>query len=138
MKLFLTLLLLTLGAALTHAQTTTNLSYRIIVETVSGGVTNTASTTNFRYDYGANTKDGLKIEGLTRAYSVYTSSGGTNSFGLWLKQDVADRAVAYQNAKIAQDNATLLTKLQSLLLSNLDLLSASDITSLNTIAAKAP
>lgn len=138
MKLLLTLSLLAISALAARAQTTTNLSYRIIVETVSGGVTNTASTTNFRYDYGLNTKDGLKIDGFARAYSVYTSSGGSNSFGLWLKQDIADRAKSYQDAKVAQDNTILLAKLQSLLLTNPDLLSASDLTSLNTIAAKAP
>lgn len=38
----------------------------------------------------------------------------------------------------AADNTALLAKLQALLLQNPDLLSASDLTSLNTIAAKAP
>jgi hypothetical protein len=118
------------------AQTSTNIDYRVIVETVSGGATNKV-TTNFRYD-ASNKKDGLKIDGLALAFAQYAAAGGAQDFGGWLKIDTGDRAKAYADAKQASDNAALLAKLTSLLTTNPDLLSNADITSLNTIAAKAP
>ena len=119
-----------------QAQTTTNISYRVIVETVTAGVTNSV-TTNFRYDYGTK-KDALKVDGFALAFAQYKAAGGAQDFGGWLKIDIGDRAKAYQDAKQASDNAALLAKLQALLTTSPDLLSASDLTSLNTIAAKAP
>lgn len=133
-------LLLTLGfltAALTaRAQTTTNIAYRVTVETVTGGVTNSA-VTNFRYD-ASNASDAAKINGFALAFATYRAGGGSKDFGAWLKQDVTDRAKAYADAKAAADNAALLAKISALLLSNPDLLSASDLSNLATIAAKAP
>lgn len=121
----------------TKAQTTTNIAYRITVETVTAGVTNSVNT-NFRYDWGVNTKDGLKIAGLASAFATYRAGGGQNDFGQWLKTDIGDRAKAYADVKTAADNAVIAAKIQTLLLSNPDLLSASDLSNLTTIAAKAP
>lgn len=132
----LVLLALTALALPCAAQTTTNLDLRIRVETVSGGVTNTV-TTNFRYDYSTK-KEALLIDGLALAFGKYRANGGTNDFGAWLRTDYRDRAKEYQDAKQREDNAALLAKLQALLLGNPDLLSAGDLSSLNTIAAKAP
>lgn len=137
MKRILILPLLMAFCFTAKAQTTTNITWRITVETVTAGVTNSVNT-NFRYDWGTNTKDGLKIAGLATAFATYRSGGGQNDFGAWLKTDVGDRAKSYSDAKLAADNAALAAKISSLLLSNPDLLSASDLSSLTTIAAKAP
>lgn len=126
-----------LATALTaQAQTTTNLAYRITVETVTAGVTNSVNT-NFRYD-ASGASDAAKINGFALAFATYRAGGGSKDFGAWLKQDVTDRAKAYADAKAAVDNAALLAKISALLLSNPDLLSASDLSNLATIAAKAP
>lgn len=130
----LALLVLPFTAA---AQTTTNIAFRITVETVTAGVTNSVNT-NFRYDWGVGTKDGLKIAGLAYAFAGYRANGGQQDFGGWLKIDQNDRAKDYQNAKEVVDNSALVAKLTSLLLQNPDLLSAADLTNLQTIAAKAP
>jgi hypothetical protein len=140
MKKLLILLGIAAVSISASAQSTTNIAYKVTVETVTGGVTNSVNT-NFRYDWGTTgtaTKDQLKIAGLVQAYNTSRAGGFTNDFGAWLKQDNADRAKSYQDAKEASDNAALVAKLTSLLLTNPDLLSASDLTSLNTIAAKAP
>lgn len=137
MKILLSAIVFVFALAAAHAQTVTNIVWRVQVETGTvGGSTNTV-TTNFRYDYGT-AKDLLKVNGYVYAWNVYKAAGGTNDLNVWIKTDVADRAVSYAQVKQAADNAALLAKLQSLLLSNPDLLSASDLTSLNTIAAKAP
>lgn len=129
--------ILALTTVFSGAQTVTNIAWRVQVETGTvGGSTNTV-TTNFRYDYG-NAKDLIKINGYVFAWNQYQASGGTNNLNTWLKTDVGDRAKSYGDVKSAADNAALLAKLQSLLLTNPDLLSASDFTELNTIASKAP
>lgn len=135
MKTLLTIAILFFAVSVS-AQTTTNIDYRVIVETVTGGVTNKV-TTNFRYDASVK-KDGLKIDGLALAFAQYKAAGGVQDFGGWLKIDIGDRAKAYADAKQAVDNAALLAKLTSLLNGNPDLLTAGDLSSLNTIAAKAP
>lgn len=137
MKTVIAIALLSISSLAAFGQTVTNIAWRVQVETGTvGGSTNTV-TTNFRYDYGT-AKDLLKINGYVFAWNQYQSSGGTNSLSAWLKTDVGDRAKSYADVKTAADNTVLLAKLQSLLLQNPDLLSASDLTSLNTIAAKAP
>lgn len=140
MKTLITLALLAFGALAVQAQTTTNIAYRIQVETVTGGVTNTVNT-NWRYDYGTK-KDSVRIDGIAFAYKVYTNSLATNdvalALGPWLKRQhqalVDDYAAQAQRAS----SADTLAKLTSLLTANIDLLSASDLSSLATIAAKAP
>lgn len=137
MKLILLIAALTISAISVRSQTVTNIAWRIQVETGTvGGTTNTV-TTNFRYDYG-NSKDLLKVNGYVFAWNTYKASGGVNDLNTWLKTDVADRAMSYANVKQSADFTVLLAKLQTLLLTNPDLLSASDLTTLNTIAAKAP
>lgn len=139
MKRLLVILSISLAAfALTaKAQTVTNIAWRIQVERGTvGGSTNT-TTTNFRYDYGT-AKDLLKVNGFVFAWNQYQASGGTNDLNTWLKTDVSDRAKSYADVKTAADNTALVAKLTTLLLQNPDLLTASDLSSLNTIAAKAP
>lgn len=136
MKILLTLALLTVALA-ANAQTVTNLAYRVTVETGTVGGTTNSVNYNVRLDYGT-AKDLTRINGLVYAWNQYQKSGGTNDLGTWLKQDVKDRSDSYATVKQQVDNAALLAKLQSLLLVNPDLLSASDLSSLNTIASKAP
>lgn len=115
------------------AQTTTNLQWKVTVETVVAGVTNSSNAT-LRFDYG-NKKDALSVDGLAKAFG---NTPGAADFPAWLKQDVKDRAKAYSDVKLAADNAVLLAKLTTLLQSNPDLLTSGDLSSLATIAAKAP
>lgn len=117
-----------------QAQSVTNIVWRVQVETGTvGGTTNTV-TTNWRWDYGG-AKDMTRVNGYVFAYN---NSKSTNTLNQWIKTDVADRADSYAAVKASADYQALLAKISSLLLSNPDLLSASDLTSLNTIAAKAP
>lgn len=136
MKTLLPLLIFCATVLGAHAQTTTNLAYKITVETVTAGVTNSVNT-SFRYD-ASGKSDATKIDGYALAFAQYRANGGQQDFGGWLKIDTTDRARAYAVAKQQADNAALLAKLTALLTANTDLLSASDLTSLNTIAAKAP
>lgn len=141
MKKLIALFVLLLGLGLTksQAQTTTNIAYRITVETVTAGVTNSVNT-NYRFDYGVK-KDAFRVDGINLAYASYVTAQGTNAvltIGQWLKQQHNVLIDAYASQKQQADNQALLAKLTSLLTSNVDLLSASDLTSLNTIAAKAP
>lgn len=104
-------------------------------------MTNTVST-NWRFDWVDGSKDGNRINGISFAYKVYTNSLSTNdtalAIGPWLKRQhmvlIDDYAAQKQNA----DNAATLAKLTSLLTSNGDLLSKSDLSTLQSIAAKAP
>lgn len=137
MKKVLSIAILAVAMVSATAQTVTNIAWRVQVETGTVGGTTNTTTTNFRYDYGT-AKDLIKINGYVFAWSQYQASGGTNTLNSWLKTDVGDRAKAYGDVKTAADNTALLAKLQALLLQNPDLLSASDLTTLNTIAAKAP
>lgn len=140
MKTSLAILALTAAAFTSQGQTTTNLDYRLQVETVTAGVTN-KTTTNWRYDYGAK-KDATRIEGANWAYAAYVTRLGTNgtplAFGLWLKRQHTVLLDSYSDQKQAADNRVLLQKLTSLLTANSDLLTAGDLSSLSTIAAKAP
>lgn len=134
MKKLLVLLALVAAAYTTRAQTVTNIVWRVQIETGTvGGTTNTA-TINFRWDYGT-PKDLIRVNGYVFAYN---NSKSTNTLERWIKTDVADRADSYAAVKAQTDYQALLAKISSLLLSNPDLLSASDLSSLNTIAAKAP
>lgn len=137
MKKLIALSIFCLGVLTLKAQTVTNIAYRITVETGTvGGSTNSVNT-NLRLDYGTN-KDLTRINGFVFAWNAYKASGGTNTIGDWLKTDVKDRADAYAATKNVADNAALLARLQTLLMSNPDLLSASDLSNLQAIAAKAP
>lgn len=115
---------------------TTNLTFRITVETISSGVTNSTVTT-LKLD-GSTAKDTLLSAGALDAWARYRASGGTAALDLWLKQDIRDRLMEYARAKLLADNATLVTQLTTLLTSQSDNLSLSDINNLKTIGAKAP
>lgn len=135
MKKFLAILALVTTAITVQAQSVTNIAWRVQVEIGTvGGTTNTV-TTNFRWDYGGSARDLNRINGYVYAYN---NAKSTNTLNQWIKTDVADRADSYAAAKASADYQALLSKLSTLLLSNPDLLSSSDLTSLNTIAAKAP
>lgn len=137
--------LLLLSALLTmpmvaRAQTTTNLTYRIQVETVTAGATNTVNT-NWRYDAGGTKKDANRLNGVHFAYANYFTTIGTNTplaLGPWLKQQHVVLIDDYANQKQAADNAVTAAKILSLLTINSDLLTTGDLTNLAAIAAKAP
>ena len=137
MKIIITLALLTTSAFVAQAQTVTNIAWRITVETGTvGGSTNSVNS-NLRLDYGV-AKDLTRINGWVFAWNSAKASGNTNILGDWIKVDTKDRSDSYAAAKQANDYTALVAKLSSLLLQNPDLLSAGDLSSLNTIAAKAP
>lgn len=136
MKKLLALALLILPIA-AKAQTVTNIAWRITVETGTVGGTTNSVNSNLRLDYGV-AKDLTRINGWVFAWNVAKASGNTNILGDWIKTDTKDRSDQYAAVKQTSDNAVLVQKLTSLLLQNPDLLSASDLSNLNTIAAKAP
>lgn len=137
MKKLLALAILVLPLA-AKAQTVTNIAWRITVETGTvGGSTNSVNS-NLRLDYGV-AKDLTRINGWVFVWNAAIASGSTTStLGDWIKTDTKDHSDSYAAVKQANDNASLVTKLTSLLLQNPDLLSTSDLTNLQTIAAKAP
>lgn len=141
MNKLIALALLLASAFVAQAQTTTNLSYVITVETVTGGVTNLLNPVTLRYDYG-NKKDSLRIDGFNFAYGAYAATFGTNTpalnFKQWLKRQEQSLPDNYAAQKQAADNAATLAKLTVLLTSQSDLLSTADLNNLTTIAAKAP
>lgn len=140
MKTILAILALAAAVFTVQAQTTTNLDFRLQVETVTAGVTN-KTTTNWRFDYGTK-KDATRVDGANFAYAAYVTSLGTNgvplAFGPWWKRQDIALVDNYAQQKQQADNTVLLQKLTSLLTSNSDLLSNADLNNLATIAAKAP
>lgn len=136
MKRFLLALAFTTCALTAKAQTTTNLAYRVTIETVTAGVTNSTQST-VRLDYGTK-KEALMIDGLAKAYRDYVIAGGVATFEAWLKTDIKDRAREYSNAKIAVDNAAMAAKINTLLTTQSDLLSAAQLNQLIAIAALLP
>lgn len=137
MKTLLIVLSLTASALIAQAQTVTNLAVRFQVERGTVGGTTNTTTTNVRYDYG-NAKDLLKLNGLVFAYNQYRSSGATNDFNTWLKNDYSDRAKDYADVKQKADYSALLVKLQYALFTDPSLLDPTNFTALNVIAAKVP
>lgn len=132
MKTILAVIALAVCSLVAQAQTTTNLIFRVQEQHVNGAVSNIVDTANYTWTYTVK-KEGLKIDGFRHG-----ALGSPLTFVLWIKQDINDRAKAYADAKQAVDNAALLAKLQSLLGPNVDLLTAQDLSDLNTIANKAP
>lgn len=125
---------------LAHAQSTTNLTYRIQVESVTAGVTNT-TTTNWRYDAGGTKKDTNRLAGVHYAYGVYLATVGTNTplaMGVWLKNAHVMLIDDYATQKVTADNAAIATKIQTLLTTQSDLLSTAQLNQLAAIAALLP
>lgn len=130
MNKLLFIALVALGGVTAKAQT--NIAYRITVDGVN---------TSWNYDASGTKKDVARIDGIKYAYGVYTNSIGTNAplaLGAWLKQQHVVFIDNYASQKQEKDNAAIAAKIVSLLTVNADLLSAQDLNSLNTIAAKAP
>lgn len=134
-----TILLLIAIAALfsckcAHGQTT-NLDFKVTA-TVPGVSTNSSTLTLLT----ATGKDKVRIDGLAFVYAVARAGGYTNTLDTWLaKVWCKDNADIAARVKLAADaTPTLLPKLTDLLLNNYDLLSAGDISSLTSIAAKSP
>lgn len=130
-------------AALPHAaraQTTTNVTYRIQVETVTGAVTNTVST-NWRFDAGGTKKEIARLDGIQYAYANYVTAQGTNTvlaLGPWLKQQHTALIDDYSSQKQAVDNAALAATINLILTTQSDLLSVAQKNQLIAIAALLP
>ena len=136
MKRLLLFTLLTLSFS-ASAQTVTNISCRITTTTIVTGVsTNTAQTT-VNLDV-ANAKEKAMIDGAAFMYAAARVNGETATFDSWLsKTHWKDQLKADSDAYNRTQNQAILDKLATLLTTQIDLLSASDLSSLNTIAAKA-
>lgn len=124
-----------LFAAVAFAQSVTNLSFRVTVEVVTAGVTN-SSVANLRLDR-VNNKENLLTDGALDAFTKYRVAGGVLALDAWLRQDVRDRLMEYAKAKFQADNAALIAKITQLLTSQTDLLTVGDLNNLTTIGAKA-
>lgn len=133
-KLFIIIGLLTAG--FTAQAQTTNLIYKVTVEVVTAGVTNSSNAT-LKLD-NAVKRDAFLIAGVGAAFAKYAADGGALAFDNWLKTDIKDRLAEYGKVKAALDNEATAAKINSLLTLNPDLLSTADVNNLATIAAKAP
>ena len=111
---------------------TTNITFRVVVDVVSGGVTN-STTVSTRLD-GSTQRDVDRLAGLQWAYAA---NPGTNTIGTWCRTMVTDAVDSIRRAKLQADNAALAAQIQQLLTSQQDLLSAQDLSNLRTIGAKA-
>lgn len=132
MKTLLLALTLLACSISTQAQSITNLVTKFTVN----GVTNATLT----LDGVSSKKDAALIAGTVFAYGSYVTAQGTNAvvvYDSWLKQNYKDFITGYAVQKQVADNAVLKAKI-SYLLENTDLLTAGDLSSLATIAAKAP
>lgn len=135
MKAILLLLLLTLSAS---AQLVTNIAVRVTADVVNIGVsTNSTQTTlNLKADIA---KDRVLIDGVAWDYFSARSNGQTNSFDFYLARvKIKDDFKITADAKNRAESAATLEKLTRLLTTEIDLLTAGDLSSLSTIAAKAP
>ena len=136
MKNFLLITGLLLAGFSTQAQSVTNLAFRVTVEVVTAGVTNSTQS-SIRLDDGVK-RDKYLLNGALHGYAQYLATGGTNSLEKFLQQDIKDRLAEYGKVKAALDNQTTAQKITTLLTLNPDLLSSADLNNLATIAAKAP
>lgn len=137
----LAILALIAASLAAQAQTTTNVTVRWTVETVTANVTNSVNT-SLRLDYGTRTKDSIRIDGLSFAYANYLATLSTNdvplAFGPYMKAYYTTIIDSYAKQKQAGDNAAMAAKITQLLTQQSDLLSNADLNNLATIAAKAP
>jgi hypothetical protein len=86
----------------------------------------------------ATPKDLLRINGASFSYYQARANGYTNTLDFYLaKQEFSDVLKADSDAYNRSQNTVTLGKITTLLTTQLDLLSAGDLASLSTIAAKA-
>lgn len=133
-KLICTSLLALLLAPAALAQLTTNIAVRV---TVTVPTVSTQQTT-LNLDYAV-AKEKVLIEGAIADYAVAKANGQTNTIDFYLarvrvKDDFKALADAYNRSKAA----VTLAKITQLLTTDIDLLTASDLNNLATIANKAP
>lgn len=137
MKLLITSALLLL-AFVAKSQTVTNIDVRATATVIVTGTSTNAANTTFTM-LASTAKDKVRIDGLSYAYFLARANGFTNTFDNWIAKTWAkDAADVTARAKLQADAVTTIAKLADLLQNNYDLLSAGDISNLNTIAAKSP
>jgi hypothetical protein len=88
-----------------EAQTVTNIAFRVTVETVTAGVTNSVNST-VRYEGAGSEQDVFAVNGLAVAYAKNVEANGVNAptFPVFLRQDIRDQVVR-PYSKAAQDAA---------------------------------
>lgn len=112
----------------------TNLAIRVTV-TVDGVSTN-QTTLNLNH---ATAKDRVLIEGAIWDFKGAQANGQTNTLDFYIARvKIKDDLKATADAKNRAESAATLEKLTRLLTTELDLLTTGDLSSLSTIAAKAP
>lgn len=139
MKANLALLTLLLGCFTAQAQLVTNFAVRVTVDIVNTGVsTNTAQTTlNIKPDTSA--KDKVLSDGLVWFYNKQKATGETNELSFWsARVHLKDKLKETADMKAREESSITLEKISRLLSTDIDLLTTSDLSQLNTIAAKAP
>ena len=120
-----------------RAQTTTNIQVKVTVTVTVAGVSTNSSNSTMTLD-PATPKDLLRINGASFSYYQARANGFTNTLDFFLaKQEFSDVLKADSDALNRANNTVTLGKITTLLTTQLDLLSASDLSSLTTIAAKA-
>jgi hypothetical protein len=119
------------------AQTTTNIQVTVKVTVTQAGVSTNIASSVLNLD-PVTPKDLLRINGASFSYYQARANGFTNTLDFFLaKQEFSDVLKADSDALNRANNTVTLGKITTLLTTQLDLLSASDLSSLTTIAAKA-
>lgn len=87
------------------AQSVTNIAFRITVETISGGVTNSVNA-NYRLEGAGSESDVFGVNGLVAAWDLNRVANGDNAptFPVFLRQEIRDQVVR-PYAKVVQDDA---------------------------------
>lgn len=140
MKTTLSILFLVLLASFAEAQTTTNIAFRISVETVTAGTTNTVNTT-LRLDYGT-AAEAFSIDGFALGHAQNIAANGTNAptFGVYMRQELKDQLVR-PASRVAQDRvkqASAVDKIPTIIANQWDNLTQAQKNQLAAIAAAFP
>jgi hypothetical protein len=136
MKTLLILAMLAFGLT-ANAQLTTNIQVTVKVTVTQAGVSTNIASSVMTLD-SATPKDLLRINGASFSYYQARANGFTNTLDFFLaKTEFSDVLKADSDALNRANNTVTLGKITTLLTTQLDLLSASDLSSLTTIAAKA-
>lgn len=138
MKKYLVIIACLLGFP-SQAQTFTNVTLKLTVDRVTAGITNSVSS-NIKLEGTGSKRDMLRVDGLVHGFKIYKDGSGDTItvFDGWLKQHLVDMIDEHSKRKQEENNRNMLNKIVEIVTKNPDLLTAGDISSLSTIAAKNP
>lgn len=140
MKTNLALLTILLGCFAAHAQLVTNFIVQVKVDIVNTGVSTNSTQTTLNIKPDSSAKDKVLSDGIVWFYNRQKATANeTNELSFWTaRTHIKDKFKESADAKAREESSITLEKLSRLLSTDIDLLTAGDLSQLNTIAAKAP